>query len=169
MQLKQRDMINHRKFTRSSVLFLILLSTGRILFTNAQNGWEQMTDIPTPRAFHRSVAHYGKIYVIAGGQYRNPPWLTSNDVYNIETEEWSVLASMDCTQAGLTAGIIDNKIYAFEGVWSYTHQFSDIKEYDIVTNTWFTKSRMPEPRFNHVSEVIVSNNYELVEIITIKS
>ena len=153
-QSKHEDMKNRRHIVITSILFLLLFNVGWIASTHAQNGWEQMPDMPTSRTYLKSIVHKGHIYVIGGGQQTNPPWLTCNEVYDIETEEWSIMASMDSPLAGHTVEILNNKIYVVGGIWSYSQNYTNILEYDIETDTWITKSKMPEPRFNHISEVI---------------
>ena len=115
--------------------------------------------MPTNRWAHRSVVQDGKIFVIGGAEKRDPPFLSSNEGYNIETGDWSALASMEDERAGLTVETLEDKIYVIGGVSSYEDQSSDIKEYDIKADTWITKSFMPEPRFNHISESIDGRIY----------
>jgi N-acetylneuraminic acid mutarotase len=148
-----------RHTTRTSILIFLLLGTGFIESLHAQNGWEQMPAMPTSRGVFKTVTHNGKIYVIGGIATVRPPYEMCNEVYDIETGEWSVLASMDEPRSGLTVEIISNKIYVIGGVQSTKQTYSDIREYDIETDTWTIKCTMPEPRFNHISEVIDGKIY----------
>ena len=141
-------------FTRTCILFLLLFNIGWIRSTYAQNGWEQMPDMPTSRGVFKSVVHNGNIYVIGGIRSLNSPYEKANEVYNIQTGEWSAMASIESPRSGLTVEILKNKIYVVGGVYSTNQQYTDILEYDIETDTWTTKCKMPEPRFNHISEVI---------------
>ena len=141
-------------FTRTCILFLLLFNIGWIVSTHAQNGWEQMPDMPTSRGVFKSVVHNGNIYVIGGIRTLNSPYEKANEVYNIQTGVWSAMASMESPRSGLTVEILNNKIYVVGGVYSTNQQYTDILEYDIETDSWTTKCKMPEPRFNHISEVI---------------
>jgi N-acetylneuraminic acid mutarotase len=152
-------MKNSRYFTRICLLVFLFSGPGLITSIQAQNGWETLTELPTNRWAHRSVYHDGKIYVIGGSEKINPSIVPYNEAYNVETEEWAVLTSMDNARAGLTVETLNDNIYVIGGVSSYEDQSSDIKEYDIKTDTWTSISAMPEPRFNHISETIEGNIY----------
>jgi N-acetylneuraminic acid mutarotase len=147
-----------RKILRTSILCFLLFYAGWLVNANAQNGWERMNDMPTSRSVLKSVEHNGKIYVI-GGDNAIKKHEKCNEVYDIETGSWSVLASMDSPRVGHTLEFLNNKIYVIGGVESVQQNFSNILEYDIETDTWTTICEMPEPRFNHFSEVIDGKIY----------
>jgi N-acetylneuraminic acid mutarotase len=147
-----------KHITGTCILIFLLLNAGWRVSLHAQNGWERMTDMPTSRSVLKSVEHNGKIYVI-GGDNAIKKYEKCNEVYDIETDEWTIMASMDSPRVGHTLEILNNKLYVVGGVESVQQNFSNILEYDIETDKWITKCDMPEPRFNHFSEVIDGKIY----------
>ena len=157
--LKSLVMRKRRQNPGIGILIFLMLNVIWITNIQAQNGWERMPDMDTSRAVFKSVLHDGKIYAIGGLKSVNPPYGITTDVYDTETGEWSVMASMENPCSGLSVEIINNKIYVIGGVYSTKQQYTVIQEYDIETDTWSTKCTMPEPRFNHISEVIDGKIY----------
>ena len=151
-------MKKNRYLVSTGILLLLLFNSGWISGIHAQKGWERMADMPTSRSVLKSVEHNGKVYVI-GGDNPEKKYEKCNEVYDIETDSWSALASMDSPRVGHTLEILNNKIYVVGGVESVQQNFSNILEYDIETDTWTTICEMPEPRFNHFSEVIDGKIY----------
>lgn len=156
LQLQVMKKIKHT--ARTSILIFLLFNAGWKVSLHAQKGWERMTDMPTSRSVLKSVEHNGKIYVI-GGDDSKSTYAECNEVYDIETDRWSVMASMESPRVGHTLEILNNKIYVVGGVESVQQNFSNILEYDIEIDTWTTICEMPEPRFNHFSEVIDGKIY----------
>ena len=152
-------MKKRRQNPGTGILIFLMLNVGWITNIQAQNGWQRMPDMPTSRAVFKSVLHDGKIYAIGGLKSIHPPYGITTEVYDTQTGEWSVMASMENPCSGLSVEILNNKIYVIGGVYSTKQQYTVIQEYDIETDTWSIKCNMPEPRFNHISEVIDGKIY----------
>ena len=58
---------------------------------------------------------------------------------------WLEKASMPTARRGLTAGVVNGKIYAIGGI-DQLERVSTVEEYDPVTNTWTSKASMPTAR-----------------------
>lgn len=157
--LKSLVMKTRRQNPGVGILIFLMLNAGWISNIQAQNGWERMPDMPTPRAVFKTVLHEGKIYAIGGLKSVHPPYGICTEAYDTETGEWSERASMENPCSGLSVELVNNKIYVIGGVYSTEQQYTVIQEYDIETDTWSTKCTMPEPRFNHISEVIDGKIY----------
>jgi N-acetylneuraminic acid mutarotase len=112
--------------------------------------WTTKALMPTPR-WNVGVAlgTNGKIYVL-GGTDGSTHTLATLEEYDPLTNTWSARANMPNPYQGVSAVAADNgKIYAFGGSlyieeeWGY---FSDVDEYDPLTDSWTSKANMPHPR-----------------------
>lgn len=103
----------------------------------------------------------GKIYSIGGTYYSEP--VNTLEVYDPATDTWSRKADMPTARQGLSANVVNGKIYAIGGgdVSSYSNPkaFSTVEEYDPETDTWTTKTEMPTARGFHTANVIDGKIY----------
>ncbi len=81
--------------------------------------WETKSPMPTAREFMDANVVDGKIYVIGGSNFPNlndPYYVPNiNEVYNPETDSWSIGAAMPTNRYGLGVVIIDDELYALGG------------------------------------------------------
>jgi N-acetylneuraminic acid mutarotase len=143
---------------------------------------EEPSPAPTTmygRSSHAAVAHNGKIYYLGG-------WYTFGDKYNYpfviydtnpsNSNPWTInhncpphlkpAVSPSLGHAGLSANLINGKIYIFGGAnietgpaASYLNKFY---EYDIISDTWqeiTTDTGRPGPRAWHTSVTIDNKIY----------
>jgi len=104
------------------------------------NQWTIKTSMPTPRASFATAVVEGKIYCIGGTTgLKDGQVVTSsvNEVYDPKTDTWSTKTAMPTPRVGVSAGVVDGKIYVVGGDSNVT------EVYDPATDTWNTKAAMP--------------------------
>jgi N-acetylneuraminic acid mutarotase len=70
---------------------------------------------------------------------------------------WTQKADMPTARWGLSANVVNGKIYAIGGVDSS----KKVEEYDPATDTWTEKADMPTPRVMHASSVVNGKIYAI--------
>jgi N-acetylneuraminic acid mutarotase len=110
--------------------------------------WTLRTPMPTNRSQFGIAVYQNKIYCL-GGVYGNAVYIngvfsyfdvyevTSNEVYDPATNTWENKAPMPDSRAGVSAHLVDGKIYVLGG----NSTANDV--YDPSTNTWTTKAPIP--------------------------
>jgi hypothetical protein len=96
--------------------------------------------MPTPRASFATAVVDDKIYCIGGttGVMNGQVKVSGvNEVYNPKTDTWTAKTAMPTPRVGVTAGVVNGKIYLIGGDSNVT------EVYDPATDTWTTKSPMP--------------------------
>jgi N-acetylneuraminic acid mutarotase len=127
--------------------------------------WSALPNMPTARGALAAVAVDKKIYVIGGATMPQgaqlPDGLTpggavellgTTEVFDTETNKWSVLAAMPTPRNHHSVAYVDGKIYAiggrvgscYSGGWSSNVWMNEA--YDVATNTWATRAPMPTAR-----------------------
>ena len=103
-----------------------------------------MAPMPTARGGFGLAVISGKIYAI-GGLNGNNLALSTTEVYNPQTNEWTSKTPMPTPRSGFAIVVYQNKIYVIGG--TVGNGFVGNNEvYDPVSNTWETKTSMPTPR-----------------------
>lgn len=64
----------------------------------------------------------------------------------IPTNFWTAKANMPTARANLTAAELNDKIYAFGGLYSSSAGINRVEVYDPATNTWATTKNLPTAR-----------------------
>ncbi len=106
----------------------------------AADKWVFKASMPTPRASFATAVYNNKIYCIGGttgakeGQYAASG---VNEVYDPATDTWATKSAMPTPRVGVTASVVDDKIYLFGGNSNAT------EVYDPEKDTWATKAAMP--------------------------
>lgn len=123
------------------------------------NSWTTKTPMPTPRIFFGIAVMENKIYVIGGdaGNWDVGEVLTNvNEVYDPSTDTWETRTSMPTKRLGLSASVVDGKIYCIGGRTGEPGyaKVSATEIYDPSTDTWTTGKRIPIPVSNHASAVV---------------
>jgi hypothetical protein len=131
----------------------------------ATDTWTVKASMPESQEGFGIVACQGKIYCIGGRSTGNSD---ANKVYDPETDSWENKTAMPTARYGLQANVVNDKIYCIGGVrelgynWSAGRlitQESNVNEvYDPATDTWTTKSPMPNSG-GYVSAVVDSKIY----------
>ncbi|MGD6808936.1 MAG: Kelch repeat-containing protein [Candidatus Bathyarchaeia archaeon] len=103
------------------------------------NQWTTKASMLTPRASFAIAVVDGKIFCIGGTTgLEDGQVIVSgvNEVYDPQTDSWNTKSAMPTPRVGVTAGVVDGKIYVIGGN-------SDVTEvYDPKTDTWANKSSM---------------------------
>lgn len=89
--------------------------------------------------------HNGKIYSFGGSHYKvGLPFYIHDNVYEYDPSSNSLLqkASMPTARSHAFAGTVGDRIYVIGGN-NYTNLLDVVEEYDIVSDTWSTKTSMP--------------------------
>lgn len=130
----------------------------------ANDSWKALAPMPTKRGSPVAQVVGGKIYVI-GGAAMNPNSdepavfarepsrsLTTNEVYDPETNTWAERAPMPTPRNHAYAGVVNNKIYVIGGrvanpFITVAANLDIVEEYDPATDKWGPqKARMPTAR-----------------------
>jgi N-acetylneuraminic acid mutarotase len=124
--------------------------------------WVSKTPMPTPRSQFAISVYQNKIYV-TGGLLKEPfvdrvRVSDANEVYDPSTDTWETKASMPTPRSGLSASVVKGKIYLLGGGQEFPYPNwgpSSINEvYDPETDTWATKTSMPQRVFLAASVVV---------------
>jgi len=99
--------------------------------------WTTLASMLTPRARFAIAEYQGKIYCIGGEDYSGKfSEFGVNEVYNTVTNSWSTKASVPFNGECLLASIEDGKFFVIAGQTLFM--------YDIATDFWSEKTRMPD-------------------------
>ena len=109
----------------------------------------------------------GKIYVMGGTGWpqipNHPgPFLSSAEVFDPKTDQWTEIIEMPTPKTGHTASVINGKIYVIGGFLWRNGPFmylSTVEIYDPETDRWTQGADMSFGRWAHAAEVINGNIY----------
>ena len=122
--------------------------------------WVSKTSKPTPGLFDGGcvTASNGMIYTISGDG--------TNEMYDPITDTWTTKTSMPTSRWAFGITSYQNKIYViggcsrnYEGVLKDALGVNEV--YDIVTDTWETKTPMPTHRGGLCTEVVAGKIYAI--------
>ncbi|MGB9853463.1 MAG: Kelch repeat-containing protein [Candidatus Bathyarchaeales archaeon] len=122
--------------------------------------------MPTPRIYFGIAALGNKIYTIGGdsGNWEVGERITNVvEVYDPLTDTWETKSSMPTKRKGLSASVVNGKIYVIGGrVGEPTYNPLPLTEvYDPETDTWTTAAPIPVPVSYHASVVLDGKIYIL--------
>jgi len=111
------------------------------------NTWSTVAPLPSPRSDLAAVAHGGKVFVFGGctGTASAPSVTNEVDMYDPETNTWTILAPMPTPRASLVAGHKGNLVYAIGGT-NGVSALNVNEVYDFSANSWSTNTPMPTAR-----------------------
>ena len=84
----------------------------------ATDRWVFKASMPTSRASFGIAVYNNKIYCIGGTtDVKNGQYVVSgvNEIYDPATDKWETKASMPTARVGVTANVVDGKIYLLGG------------------------------------------------------
>ncbi|MBE9059512.1 kelch repeat-containing protein [cf. Phormidesmis sp. LEGE 11477] len=141
-----------------------------VVFDPIAEEWLSAPDMPTARNSHAAAVINGKMYVVGGrqfteqenGEYANVN-VASLEVYDPAAESWETLAPLPQAAGGITAAVLDGKLYAFGGE-QWVPEKTVIAEswvYDPASDQWTAAPDMPTPRHGIAAGVIGNRIYVL--------
>ena len=122
------------------------------------NSWEQVADMPTPRASTEAAVINGTIYVCGGyngidNRAVNLKFLDIVEAYDPKNDTWARKQGMSVSRVDFGVGVVAGKIYAIGG---YVHprdqkprapgRIDLVEAYDPATDTWVKRAKMPTKR-----------------------
>ena len=113
-------------------------------FDTVYNKWEEIADMQQGRGCAFGVATQGKIFV-AGGYRRGNIQLKSCEVYNISTNEWQFIGSLNVPRVWGSMACVNGTLYVLGGS-RYQLLFSPeftVESYNPTTNEWIQKTSIP--------------------------
>jgi N-acetylneuraminic acid mutarotase len=144
------------------------------------SSWSPKKPIPTYRGDFALATHQNKIYCIGGRTNSGPS--AANEVYDPVSDSWQSRAEMPTPRHGLDANVVNGKIYLISGLvpWNdfpnvnidvyTTYKLTNVIEvYDPSTDTWTTKSPIPNAAAYYASAVVNNKIYIVSEHHTEKS
>ncbi|XP_007899347.1 kelch-like protein 15 [Callorhinchus milii] len=103
--------------------------------------WENKAKMNYARCFHKMIAHNGKLYVFGGvcvilrASFESQG-CPSTEVYDPDTDQWTILASMPIGRSGHGVAVVEKQIMVLGGL-CYNGQYSDsILTFDPEENKW---------------------------------
>ncbi len=81
-----------------------------------------------------------------------------------DTDSWTTKSPMSVARCGLSACVLNGKIYAIGGtpsMYGIDPPFAIVEEYDPATNTWTKKAPMPTPRWGLGTSVVNGKIYAI--------
>ncbi len=145
-----------------AALFLALCLTSVNAETLQPNSWSELAPMHVARSDLGVAVVNGKIYAIGGNtesgymphsdrnDYSRLGWINdTNEEYDPKTDTWTFKTPMPTPRSNFAIAVFENKIYCIGGIinWSYGKiSFTGVNEvYDPATDTWETKTPMPNP------------------------
>jgi N-acetylneuraminic acid mutarotase len=136
----------------------------------ASNTWTTKEAMPTARCDFAVASYDGKIYTFGGRikptEYAFIPegYLGVTEVYNPKTDTWVTKTSMPTNRCGLSANVVDGKIYLTGGIkyydrFPYVSLVNETEVYDPQTDSWTTENPIPNAVSNYASAVIDNKIY----------
>ncbi len=123
------------------------------VYDPATDTWTTAASIPTPVQGYGSATVDGKIYVISGLHQIKSTGSTivnSNQVYDVQTDNWSLAASLPVVNSygaiGATLGFMAPKRLIYLGGYFQNDFSSKTQLYNPDENTWSYGTEMPTPR-----------------------
>ncbi|KAI3355517.1 hypothetical protein L3Q82_018347, partial [Scortum barcoo] len=103
--------------------------------------WENKSKMNYARCFHKMISHNGKLYVFGGvcvilrASFESQG-CPSTEVYDPDTDEWTILASMPIGRSGHGVAVLDRQIMVLGGLCYNGHYSDSILTFDPDENKW---------------------------------
>ena len=136
------------------------------VYDPATDTWENRTSFHGTSGIVQANVVNGKIYVM-GGQYSTFPStlfpVSSNYVYDSQTDNWSQLASLPVGVGGYASAVVDDKIYIIGGGYEAAPDYKAtdlVQIFDPATNQWTNGTSIPTAVYNARACVITEPSGE---------
>ena len=114
-------------------------------FDTIGHQWEKIADMQHERGEAFGVAFRSKIFV-AGGKDRSRKEINSCEVYNITTDEWQFIGSLNVPRSRGSMLCVNGTIYVLGGSRPRYANAYTVEVYDPVGNKWTQKTTIPVER-----------------------
>jgi N-acetylneuraminic acid mutarotase len=139
-------------------------------YNPASNTWDTREPMPSARCDFAIAVYGDKIYTFGGRinptEYAFIPedYLGVTEVYNPKTDTWETKTSMPTNRCGLSANVVNGKIYLTGGIkyydrFPYVSLVNETEVYDPQTDSWITENPIPNAVSNYASAVIDNKIY----------
>ncbi|XP_029458934.1 kelch-like protein 15 isoform X2 [Rhinatrema bivittatum] len=105
------------------------------------NCWENRCKMNYARCFHKMISYSGKLYVFGGvcvilrASFESQG-CPSTEVYDPDTDQWTILASMPIGRSGHGVAVLDKQIMVLGGLCYNGHYSDSILTFDPEENKW---------------------------------
>lgn len=105
------------------------------------NCWENKCKMNYARCFHKMLSYNGKLYVFGGvcvilrASFESQG-CPSTEVYDPDTDQWTILASMPIGRSGHGVAVLDKQIMVLGGLCYNGHYSDSILTFDPEDNKW---------------------------------
>ena len=128
--------------------------------------WTQKTDMPTVRSYLSTSVMDGKIYAIGGMSNSNEQGrLETVEMYDPLTDTWAKAREITHPRSCAAISVVNGEIYAIGGRgWSGIQNkpdpyLSSVEVFNLKTNQWQERTKMPAPKTSHTANVIDGKIY----------
>jgi N-acetylneuraminic acid mutarotase len=132
--------------------FIVVIDSVSASSELIENSWNTKAPMSQARYGLGVVAVAGKIYAI-GGDVGDLNFVGINERYDPKTDTWTTMTSMPTPRSDFAIVAYQNKIYCIGGIvdkiiynnagWATGVTCNIMEVYDIVTDSWSTKSALP--------------------------
>ncbi len=128
-------------------------------FDPSSNSWTSLTSLPVPLSSGEAVHLNGKIYV-PGGQTDTAAMATTY-IYDLATNAWTTGANAPLSASAYSVGVdtAQNILYVTGGLNSSSIGMTNVRAYQVQTNTWTPITPMKTARYNHEAAFIEGKLY----------
>lgn len=121
--------------------------------------WNLGEDMHTNRTEITTAMLNDKIFVIGGADYREDGAIDTVEIYDPNSNEWTVGPSLPYELDHAPSVVYDGKIYVIGGFLKDKITTDKMLIYDPETNEWTEGTPLPSPRASAVAEVINGSIY----------
>jgi len=132
-----------------ALLITITLTPVSNVFAS-QQAWDYSNDMPSNRVGFGTANVNGKTYLFGG--YNNSA-LNKVEEYNPNTNTWTTKTNMPTAKGVFGTAVVNDKVYIIGGFTGNPAYFnsgsalSSVEEYDPASDSWKSKSPIPDPLF----------------------
>lgn len=156
--------LTHRSTYYKAVHTVAILFVLSLIFAVSANGqvWTRVAPMNVPRMGHSAAVADGRIYVFGGAAQRERRFLNSVEIYDPETDEWTMGGDLPVPIYLAAAVTADTLIYLFGGHSGDNLLNNRILAYDFQRDTCYTVGRLPRPPLMGSSAVNVNGRVLLL-------
>jgi N-acetylneuraminic acid mutarotase len=139
------------------------------VYDTQTNTWHTAADMPTPRISAQAAVSSNQIYVFGGYNrvpIRGEPWKTVVEMYDTQTDTWTLIRDMPTLRRNFGTAVVDGKIYLIGGTVldrQFNHQIVTnlVEVYDPLTGRWEKRADMPTER-GRIQPVVVGGEVYVI-------